>query len=394
MFKKTTYERVYMKEKILIQAWNVYKNQSSYYIEYTQAVYINTLLKNNLDVHLICPTHKISLDEIKKYSKIDQDITVYELPAYKHYLSAYKYFPKYIKLYQKLKKEDFDTIYSRFPNPFGWLQMLFYKENRIVHFVGDPIDTVLKNNDLNPLFKFIKTSLFLPEYSLFLLSSYRANHVYTNGHYISNKLNKFGINAIPLISSTLVESDFYQKNVTFNSKQPIKLIYVGYLRKAKGVGVLLDALDILNKNHPDKFTLTIVGEGELEEKLKEIAKKNRLPVKFLGYIDDRGKLNSILREHDVFCFASLSEGSPRVILEAIANGLVVVTTPVGSLPYIFKDNEDMIFFDFDNAEALSDQVLKLAQSPTLSKKLSTNSFKKVQDFKINSFIEKAFNLKK
>lgn len=381
-----------MQKTILIQAWNIYKNNSNYYIEYTQAVYINTLLESGLNVHLICTTHEIKENEINRYSKVSDSVTVYEIPAYKSYLGAYKHFPKFVGLYHKLRLKNFDTVYSRFPAPFGWLQMLFFSKNRIVHYVGDPIDTVLKNNGLNPIFKFIKISLFLPEYSLFLLSSYKASNVYTNGHHIAKRLQKLGVKASPLISSTLVEDDFYENKENFNNKSVIKLIYVGYLRKAKGVSVLIDALEILNKLYTSKFTLTIVGTGEIEKSLRNRAKDKSLPINFLGHIDNRHELNKILREHDIFCFASISEGSPRVILEAIANGLVVVSTPVGSLPYIFENEEDILYFDFDDANALSERIIKLTQNPELANKLKKNSFKKVKDFKISNFIQRAFNI--
>lgn len=381
-----------MQKTILIQAWNIYKNNSNYYIEYTQAVYINTLLESGLNVHLICTTHEIKENEINRYSKVSDSVTIYELPAYISYIGAYRYFPKFVRLYQKLKHKDFDIVYSRFPAPFGWLQMLFFSKNRIVHFVGDPIDTVLKNNDLNPIFKFIKISLFLPEYSLFLLSSYRATNVYTNGHHIASKLQKLGIKASPLVSSTLVNDDFFEKKGSLHNKSVIKLIYVGYLRKAKGMFVLMDALEILNELYTGKFTLTIVGTGEIEKPLKKLAKNKGLPVNFLGHIDNRLELNKILREHDIFCFASISEGSPRVILEAVANGLLVVSTPVGSLPYIFENEEDILYFDFDDSAALSERVIKLTENPDLTNKLRRNSFEKVKNLKISNFIQKAFNI--
>lgn len=383
-----------MKKKVLIQAWNVYRNQDNYYIEYTQAVYIETLLNKGRELHLISPVHNISSAEIHNYSEIPCNVIIYSIPPYTRYISAYKYFPSYVMTYYKLRKKRFDTIYSRFPSPFGWLQMLFYTENRIVHFVGDPIDTVLKNNELNPIFKFVKIFFFLPEYALFLISSLRANYVYSNGHHIATKLNRIGIKAIPVISSTLVNEDFYEKNTSLIEQSSIKLIYVGYLRKAKGVSILLKAIKYLDSKYPDKFTLTIVGTGELENSLKEFVTQKQLPVIFLGHIDNRSELNKVLRQHDIFCFASLSEGSPRVILEAMANGLIVSSTPVGSLPYIFEDYEDILFFGFDDFKALAGRILEISNNSGLGEKLRGNSIKKVRLFTIDNFIEKVFNIDK
>ncbi|WP_201607907.1 glycosyltransferase family 4 protein [Psychrobacter immobilis] len=381
-----------MKDKVLIQAWGVYKYDNAYYIEYSHSIYLRSIEKKYKKIYLVSPTKIINKDQVSKLSKIDTNIIkIFELPPFSSYSNAYKNFFHYIKLYKKIKDIVFDSVYTRYPSPFGWLQMLYFKDNRVVHYVGDPIDTILKNDELSLIKKSSKILFFMPEYFLFIISSLKADKVFSNGHHIANKLSKFGIDVEPLISSTLTDSDYYENKNYISRNHKIKLVYVGYLRKAKGVKVLLQALEILNTLYPDLFSLTIVGEGEERKTLSEIAKKSGLDVVFLGHVDDREHLNNILRDHHIFCFASISEGSPRVVLEAIANGLFVVTTPVGSLPYIFKDYEDILFFDFNDAKALANRVVELCEDVELQNNMKENSFKKVQGFKIDEFIRKAFN---
>ena len=82
---------------------------------------------------------------------------------------------------------------------------------------------------------------------------------------------------------------------------------------------------------------------------KQIILENKIyNVTFLGHVDNRIQLNEILRNNDIFCFASLSEGSPRVILEAMANVINIVSTAVGSLPTIFENEKDILFADFND----------------------------------------------
>ena len=225
---------------------------------------------------------------------------------------------------------------------------------------------------------------------MFILACYGNVKVFSNGHHISKKLKKFGILAKPLISTTLIPSDFYHKEILQNSKK-FKLLYVGYLRKAKGVDVVINAFKILNDEFSNTFSLSVVGKGEDEFYLHNLADSLGVEVSFLGHIDDRKALNNIMRESDIFCFASLSEGSPRVILEAIANGLSIVTTPVGSLPYIFKDKQDLLFFDFNDSKMLAEKVKYLASNPKVRKELSISSYRKVQGFQIDSFIKEVFD---
>lgn len=380
-----------MKNSILIQAWSVYRCNNIYYIEYTHSIYLNNIRKSYGEVSLVSPVKDIDLANSKKFSKVPKDINIFEIPNFSSYISAYKNFIHYVKLYNKLKHKKFDTVYSRFPSPFGWLQKIFFKGNRVVHFVGDPIDTLIKNPNINFVNKLIKIIFFLPEYLLFIWACFGKNvKVFSNGYHIANKLTKLHVNVKPVISTTLVNSDFYDKDFEKNSSAT-KLIYVGYLRKAKGVEVVINAFKILNEKYPGLYSLTIVGSGEEESFLKKKCNEYGLNVDFLGHIDNRHELNSILRTHDIFCFASLSEGSPRVILEAIANGLNIISTPVGSLPFIFKNNEDLLYFDFDDPIHLSEKIILLKDNKNLQLSLQKNAFSKVKSFKIDKFIGEVFD---
>lgn len=383
-----------MKNRILIQAWNLYKIDNQYYIEYTHYVYLTEIRNYYAEIFLISPTKNISESEIGSkvnLSKLKCNIFIEELPFISSYISAYNFFFYYLKAYNKLNGIRFDLVYSRFPSPFGWLQKLYFKNDRVIHFVGDPIDTLLVNKKINKFIKFIKIFFFIPEFLLFIFACYGRNvKVYTNGHHLANKLKKYNIEAIPLISTTLVDSDFYSdKRIT--NRNNISLVYVGYLRKAKGVEVILEALKLLKLDIKKTYDLTVVGTGEEEIKLRNFVRENNLQVKFLGHIDDREELNKILRNSDIFCFASLSEGSPRVILEAMANSLPIISTPVGSLPHIFEDKRDIIYFNFNDHNMLADKIIELSNNIDLREMLSKNSFKKAKSYRLTKFIKEVFS---
>src|SRR5690606_31516054 len=144
-----------------------------------------------------------------------------------------KVLPSYVKAYKSFYL--FDTFYARYPTPFGWLQRFFHKDKRrIIHFVGDPIDTIKNNPRIGKLRRWLYTLFFIPEHLLYMWAC-RGARVYTNGFHLSKRLEKFNILGTPLVSSTLSEADFYfREDKSIDIEEP-KLIYVGYLRKAKGV---------------------------------------------------------------------------------------------------------------------------------------------------------------
>jgi glycosyltransferase involved in cell wall biosynthesis len=79
----------------------------------------------------------------------------------------------------------------------------------------------------------------------------------------------------------------------------------------------------------------------------------------LGFIEFGDQLLSIYRENDFFLFPSYSEGLPQVILEAMANGCFVISTNVGSIPFIIKDNVNGILINphnLDNIKKVIDAI--------------------------------------
>ena len=272
---------------------------------------------------------------------------------------------------------------------FRKCSVISQKKKRIIHYVGDPIDAAKHNPNFSKIKKTILTTLFIPEERLFLWACNGAK-VFTNGFDIANKLNLKNINAQPLISSTLIDEDFYYDDKIINTESP-KIIYIGYLRTAKGVETLIRAFHKFLMNYP-KAILSIVGEGEFEGDLRKIVAGYKIEknVIFYGFIEDREKINSLLRNHDLFCFASLSEGSPRVILEAMANGINVLSTPVGSLPFIFKDDKDIIFAEFNNEKDFYNKMIDLYKKTKKMNIIRLEAFKKVKKFTIKNFIKSIF----
>lgn len=379
-----------MNKKILLHAWTLHKKGNEYFIPYTHWVYLNEIVKYYDQVCLLSPVNKRLIDDTN-YEKISvfKNVEVFELPYSVGYMDAVKHFFEYKKAYKELSKE-YDVVYARYPIPFGWLQMKYFKtKKRIIHFVGDPIDTIINNPNLSTLKKKLYTSFFMPEHYMFMQACKKAI-VYTNGEHISKKLKRKGINATPLVSSTLNDDDFYWESKVINTEAP-KIIYVGYLRKAKGVETVIRSFSLLQNEKPEAV-LTIVGHGESESELKQLVRTLGLKnVVFTGHIDNRDRLNELLREHDVFCFASLSEGSPRVILEAMANGLAVVSTPVGSLSTTFKDNENILFADFNNERDFYDKLKVLSENINTYEYIRNNSYNQVTNFKIENFLKTIFN---
>jgi len=107
-----------------------------------------------------------------------------------------------------------------------------------------------------------------------------------------------------------------------------KLVYAGKLSYAKGLMPLLEAYEHLIQSRP--ADLTIVGSGEGEERDRIIKRGTELGVRFTGAVSQE-KLADIFRDSDIFVLPSYYEGLPLVVMEALACGLMVVTTDIPGL---------------------------------------------------------------
>lgn len=379
-----------MNKKLLVHAWSVEKKSGNYYLPYAHWIYLKEIIKYFDEVVLLSPCKLLGVTGETKGFDIQQlgNIKVHELPSGSGgYINALKHFGSYLKAYRCIK--GVTSYYARYPTPFGWLQRLYGGGAlRTIHYVGDPVGAARSNPNFSALKKKILIGGFFIENFLYDWACKGAK-IYTNGDHLAEKLNRKRIPAIALISSTLTGSDFNYEDKVIDPEYA-KFVYLGNLRTAKGVETVIRAFGLYNEKYRDS-SFTIIGSGEFESQLREIALKDGIKnLNFLGRIDERSVINKELRKADIFLFGSLSEGSPRVVLEAMANGLAVISTPVGSLPGYFNDKRDILFSEFNNHQDFFEKMECLSNDNAFFNELRSASYSKVQDATIDNFIKKIF----
>ena len=104
------------------------------------------------------------------------------------------------------------------------------------------------------------------------------------------------------------------------------LLFVGRVAHEKNIGFLLRVVDRVRKDIPEVLLL-IAGAGPAREGLEHEAGKLGLAenVMFIGYLDRHTELNRCYRSADIFVFSSRTETQGLVLLEAMAQGVPVVS---------------------------------------------------------------------
>ena len=138
---------------------------------------------------------------------------------------------------------------------------------------------------------------------------------------------------------------------------------IGRMHRVKGLSILLRAFAQLAELHRTVHLL-FVGEGPDRQLLIDQAQDFGLnsKVTFLAFQKDIPKLLPAL---DLFVSASLHEGMPNAILEAMAAGLPVVATDVGGTPEVVQDGQTGFLVPPGEYEALAISICKLLEDPDL-----------------------------
>lgn len=126
--------------------------------------------------------------------------------------------------------------------------------------------------------------------------------------------------------------------------QPLRLVYIGRLIETKGIKETLDAIYIL-AGKGRRLIFYIAGSGPYEKAIKlrvqELGLSN--DVRLLGPVFGKAK-DELWRSSDVFMFPTYhKEGLPYALLEAMAYGVVPVTTRVAAMPDVMTNGEQGLF---------------------------------------------------
>lgn len=125
-----------------------------------------------------------------------------------------------------------------------------------------------------------------------------------------------------------------------SSGDGIRVVTLGMLGHRKGTFDLLDVAAGLRYKWPT-MEFIFIGGGEVG-KFRQIAARRALSnVRFLGAVDDDLRTR-MLQTSDIFILPSHAEGQPIALLEAMATGLPVISSAVGSIPEVIQESNGFL----------------------------------------------------
>lgn len=160
------------------------------------------------------------------------------------------------------------------------------------------------------------------------------------------------------------------------SREPRTILFAGHVLKTKGIFELLEACSTI-----DNIKLKIVGHitDAMHNEITSIYGSDH---KWFEILDEK-PYEDVIREMmtcDIFVLPTYTEGFPNVILEAMATGCAIISTPVGAIPEMLEPEKDgtpaALLVPPQNAGELNHAISRLIEDENLKESMRTTVSKR------------------
>jgi glycosyltransferase involved in cell wall biosynthesis len=163
---------------------------------------------------------------------------------------------------------------------------------------------------------------------------------------------------------TVVDSEMFRP-APKASDGVVKLLAVGRLSSEKRIDRFISVIAAIKRQSAVRVKGIVVGDGPLRESLRRLSSGIGLDygaIEFKGAVTE---MSEVYREADILVLTSEFEGTPNVILEAMASGLPVVSVGVGGVPEIVEDQVTGFLVEPYDELKMAGAITRLIREPGL-----------------------------
>lgn len=271
------------------------------------------------------------------------------------------------------KLKDMDIIHVQWPIPNGLGALFlkkFYKINYINTVHGEEVYLSKRYHTMSIIKLFINNS-----------SKTLTNSSATYNACLDAGLKEEKLGIIPFG----VDTNFFRPIDVHRDDQIFQILSVGYLIERKGFNYLIEAFELVKKEH-ENVKLKIVGSGPLEKQLKKLILDLKLEscVEIISNVSDE-ELLEIYNSSDLFVLPSIvdsegnTEGLGVVLLEAMACKLPVIGSNIGGIPDIVHDGKNGFLVPQKDSFEIYKTIIKLIENQGLMDKFAFKGYKMVKE---------------
>lgn len=158
----------------------------------------------------------------------------------------------------------------------------------------------------------------------------------------------------------------------------VELLFLGRIGEGKGIFDLINTISAHKEELSGRIHLSIGGDGEVGRLTHTIVENNLEGiVDYIGWTSGKEK-DALLRKSNVVVLPSYNEGVPISLLEAMAYGKGIITTPVGGIPEIVEHGKNGLLIEPGNNNGLFEAILSYINNRGLAREQGRESLKKIE----------------
>ena len=241
------------------------------------------------------------------------------------------------------------------------------KVSHIIHVAGDPV----RNNRrlIGKVQKILSRISFLSADRVVVLSPTMSKKIKD-----SLKLGtSFEVDVVPIS----VPLDVKQKEINLNVSDELIFGMLCRLDATKGIDIAINAFSMAYREYKN-IRLKIYGYGEeYRKKLENLVCHNGMG-NIIEFCGETKRPIDVLRNMDCLLLPSLSEGTPRSILEAASVGVPTIASDVGGIPDIIINNKTGWIVEAGDVQGLARAIKSVAESPDVLAVVGRSARKRVE----------------
>ena len=162
----------------------------------------------------------------------------------------------------------------------------------------------------------------------------------------------------------------------------VNILYVGRAEKRKGLGILIEAFNMLNRIRPSVRLIVVGPDSKSRRKYQKNVISSGLGEDIVWVTNPTNEeLPRYYRSADLFVSpATGNESQGYVLMEAMSARLPVIASDIAGYSYVVRDEKEGILVPAEDVTALSAAMIRLVDSPILRRHLGENGRARVTEF--------------
>lgn len=205
----------------------------------------------------------------------------------------------------------------------------------------------------------------------------RADIIIVLSGFLKEVFDRFNIPCV-VIPNILEDKDSGVHEIGDITIEP-KFISLRHLRELYNISCVLRAFKRVQEQIPEA-SLVLLGQGDQREMLEQYVADNNLQnVHFVGQVPQQ-EVASYLEEASIMLSAPRIDNMPVSVMEAMQQGILVISSRVGGVPYVIEDGKTGLLFEYDNDAEMAEKMIWALQHQDDAQKIIQAAAKEVKKY--------------